>query len=162
MPPDLVHSQSEEGDEPEVGDVIAAGMGLGAVGVLAGGLAASLFASGCTGDYCRLEAVVLGAGAAGTVGMAVGVHLGNRRRGNLALDVMVATAIWVPGVAVAVSGAGEGGTLLLFVAMPVAQLAATVAVERAVGRSRLSAGEVSVSVLPSLDGSAALSVSLAL
>jgi hypothetical protein len=54
--------------------------------------------------------------------MALGVHLGNRRRGSLPLDV--------------ISGWDGGVTTAAFVGIPIAQLAATVVVERASGRAR--------------------------
>jgi hypothetical protein len=163
IPRGHIFGLGEEGSEPAVGDVVAAGMGLGAAGFLAGGLTAASFSRGCTsGEYCQLAAVFYGAAAGGTLGMAVGVHLGNRRRGNLALDFMTGAAIWIAGIAVVSSSDwDEGVTKIAFVAIPAGQLAGTVAVERAVGRAWQTDKDVTVSVAPGPDGSAALVVSLA-
>jgi hypothetical protein len=125
----------------------AAGMGvlLGGVGFLAGGAVGYRIASSCQSgtpnpdNWCAVEATLIGAAIGGTSGMALGVHLGNGRRGSLALDLLTGGAVGGLGMVIAASSQRDHGgalTRTLYFGIPVGQLAATVAVERAVGRSR--------------------------
>lgn len=133
---------------------IGAGIGLGVVGFAAGAFAALVMTQDCTEVDC-LEAAFYGAAAGGTFGMALGVHLGNKRRGSLALDFVTGTAIWGAGIEIAeASNWDDTVTGVAFVAIPNAQLASTVAVERATGRSRLRGPRVNISVVPRFDGGA--------
>jgi hypothetical protein len=125
----------------------AAGLGvlLGGVGFLAGGAVVHRIASSCESgtpnpdNWCAFEATLIGAAIGGTSGMALGVHLGNGRRGSFALDLLTGGAVWGLGMGIAASTQRHGGRALtrtLYLGIPVGQLAATVAMERAVGRSR--------------------------
>ena len=81
--------------------VIGAGTGLGLVGFVVGGIAAVAITGNRTGDgIWDLEPLFYGAAAGGTLGMALGVHLGNKRRGNLALDIVTGAAIWGAGIGI--------------------------------------------------------------
>jgi hypothetical protein len=142
-------------DQGSAGAAIVAGLGLGLAGFLVGGLTAASTVKDCPhseGPCSRqLEAAFYGAATGGTFGMALGVHLGNHRRGNLALDFLTGAAVWGAGVGIAAaSGWDTGVTVGAFVAIPIIQLASTVKVERAVGRSR--ARRLSVFVAPQRSG----------
>jgi hypothetical protein len=152
--------QAQQGDQGSVGGSIAAGIGTGLAGFLVGGLTASAMASSCTSaEYCQLEAAFYGAAAGGTLGMALGVHLGNHRQGNFALDFLTGAAVWGTGIGIAAASHWDGGAIVAaFVVIPLAQLATTVAVERAVGRSK--ARRLGVVVVPRLGGGATLAGSL--
>lgn len=134
--------------EPPLSRPVLAGAGLGVVGFFAGGLTGVELARNCTSsEFCGLVAAFYGAAVGGTVGLGVGVHLGNRRRGSLPLDVLTGAAIWGAGIGtVNATDANETGMWVAFVAVPIAQLASAIAVERAVGRAR--ARRVGLSVVP--------------
>jgi hypothetical protein len=152
--------------EPEVyqdstGKMIMAGAGLGVVGFAIGGLAAAVLFSGCDTEYCELEAGFYGAAALGTFGMAYGVHLGNARRGNLALDFLTGAAVWTAGiVALSALDWDESAKRIAFVGIPIVQLVATMSVESSVARKRAEAPGISVGMMRQSDGGVALAVSL--
>ena len=139
-------------------------MGLG--GFFAGGLVGLALTSGCQGDdYCGLEGFLIGAAVGGTLGMAVGVHLGNDRRGSFPLDFLTGAGIWGIGIgAAALTDWDDTATLIAAIGVPIVQLLGTVAVERATGRSRArsSAGLVSLYVGPQPGGGAVLAASVRL
>jgi hypothetical protein len=71
------------------------------------------------------------------LGMALGVHVGNRRRGSFGLDVLTGAAVWgAAGIVIAAAGGWDQDLGFMVFAVPITHLATTVAVERAVGRSR--------------------------
>lgn len=113
---------------------------------------------GSDDGFCALEGAFFGAAALGTIGLATGVHLGNDRRGSYALDLATAGGIWV--VAIGLLAAGdwpETATTVTFFTLPVAQLVATVAVERAVGDRRARQGHApELSLGPTAGGGGAL------
>src|SRR6266571_5161210 len=93
----------------------------------------------CFEEYCELEGAFYGGAAGGGMGLAVGAHLGNRRRGSFPLDVLTSGAVWGVGYALMSSFADDGdgaGVVITAIALPPTQLLATVLVERAIGRSR--------------------------
>ena len=146
-----------------IAPAIGAGIGLGVVGFLVGGLTAHSLAGPCEGeDYSCLEAAFFGAAAGGTFGMALGVHLGNHRRGDLALDFLTGGAVWGLGIGITLAfDDNDTAAGIAFVTIPIAQLAATVAVERAVGRARLRDRNLRVSVVPHGGRGATLAASVA-
>lgn len=147
-----------------IAPAIGAGIGLGAVGFLVGGWTAYSLPGPCEGEDDRcVVAAFWGAAAGGTFGMALGVHLGNHRRGNLGLDFLTAGAVWGLGIGIALDwfDAKDTAVNLAFVTIPIAQLAATVAVERAVGRARLRDRDLRVSVVPHGGSGATLAASVA-
>ncbi len=163
-PPLMPDQDQPAADQGSPWTSILAGSGLGLVGFVVGGFSGAAMAQDCTGDeFCELEAAFLGAAAGGAFGMALGVHLGNQRRGNLALDFLTGAAIWGAGIGIAVaSGWDAQVTRVALVTIPLAQLAGTVVVERAIGRSRLRRQRVSVAIEPRVSGGVRLSARVAL
>jgi hypothetical protein len=151
-------------NQVSVGKSVLAGLGLGLGGFAAGGLVGAGIANDCTGhEYCELEAAFYGAAAGGTFGMALGVHLGNGRRGSLALDFLTGAAVWGAGIGIAAASDWEGTVSgVAFVTVPIVQLVSTIVVERAVGRSRSRTRNVSISFVPRIDGGATLAASFGL
>ena len=98
--------------------------------------------------------------------MALGVHLANHRRGSLVFDFLTGAAIWAAGAGIgfAVANAMDSDAALwtAFVAIPIAQIASTVAVERATGRSRERHRGAALSILPVRGGRLAFAVSFPL
>lgn len=141
---------------------ILAGAGLGIAGFVAGGLTGAALARDCTGsEYCVLQAAFFGAAAGGTVGLAVGVHLGNHQRGSLPLDLLAGAVAWGTGIGIAAaSDWDETVTWVAFATIPLAQLASTVAVERAVAHARARPKGLAISVLPHRAGGVTLAASL--
>ena len=149
-------AQTPGGDErPETGSRWAAyalAAALGATGFVAGGFAAA--SASAANDDCEdlscLEAAFYGAAALGTIGVSIGAHLGNGRRGSLPLDLAVAAGVWLAGIGpVIVSGDGDGPyALAAFVLVPVAQVLLTTEVERSRGRVRARSRRAAVSVGP--------------
>ncbi len=123
-------------EQGALGESVVGGLVLGGGGFLLGAGIASVVAQHCTSsEYCVWEAAFYGAAAGGTFGMAAGVHLGNGRRGNVLLDFLTAAAVWSTGIGItAASHWNNTVTYTAFVSIPIAQLAATIAVERALGR----------------------------
>jgi hypothetical protein len=116
---------------------VGAAVGLGLLGWGAGALVGRLIQGHCYEDFCGWEGVFYGGAAGGGLGLAVGAHLGNRRRGNLALDVLTSGAVWALGYATmrsCVKNSDGLGLLITAITLPPTQLAATVLVERATSR----------------------------
>lgn len=150
-------------DQPEPSTVpasVGAAIGLGAAGLLVGGLVGLGIASNCQGSYCQIPPILLGAEAGGAFGVALGAHLGNRGRGSLGLDCLVSAGVWGVGiVTLALSGGWEPpGTTIVAVAIPIAQVAATVLTEQLVGHAR--ARQSTVSIVPDRHGGGALVLNL--
>lgn len=126
------------GSEPSGGSTLVAALGLGALGWGVGALAGHVIQGHCYEEFCAWKGIFYGGAAGGGLGLAVGAHLGNRRRGNFALDVLTSGAVWGLGYAMMRSsiknndGLGLGITAI---ALPPTQLVATVLVERATGHS---------------------------
>ena len=126
-------------DEPDVGNAILGGLGLGAAGFLAGGGAAFYVADRSCSPYddcCPPAYGLVGAAAGASLGMALGVHLGNDRRGSYFLDALTGAAVWGLGIAVTAGSGWDESASLMATLIPVAQITATVAVERSVARAR--------------------------
>jgi len=164
--PDTLPTQVEEVGAGSPAKAYALGAGLGLGGFFSGGLVGIALSSGCQGDeYCGLEGFLIGAAVGGTLGMAIGVHLGNDRRGSLPLDFLTGAGIWGIGIgAAAISDWDDTVTAIAAIGVPIAQLLGTVAVERATGRSRTrsSPGPVSVYVGPQPGGGAVLAAAVRL
>lgn len=126
--------------QPNIGGPIAGGALGGALG-LVGGYAIGYALGGGNRDSCGdvfpCGAVpgVIGAMIGEIVLLPVGVHIFNDRRGHFAMDLFTSAGVGALGVLLAATvseGALSEGRALLVV--PIIQLAATVAVERAAGR----------------------------
>ncbi len=125
--------------EPRFSSPLLAAAGLGLLGWGVGALAGYAIERDCSGEFCGLEGIFYGGAAGGGLGLAVGAHLGNRRRGSIALDLLTSGAVWGVGYGLMHSFADSGddaGVLLTAIVLPPTQLLATVVVERASGRSR--------------------------
>ena len=142
---------------------IGAGLGLGLGGWAVGGFSAAYLARDCSDhedDYCEITAFLIGAAIGGTFGMALGVHAGNGWRGSLAPDFLTGAQVWGAGIGlVAATEAEEPLIYVVAVTIPVAQLVATILVERATGRARRDQ-TVSVLILPQPDGRMGLGASI--
>jgi len=130
--------------EPGIHSPLLGAAGLGLLGWGLGALTGRAIQGDCIKEFCELEGIFYGGAAGGGLGLAVGAHLGNRRRGNVLLNLVVSGAVWAAGYAAMRSftrnGAGAG-VLLTAIVLPPTQLTATVLVERATGRSRARRAE---------------------
>ncbi len=142
--------------EPAINSPIWSGVGLGLSGFIAGAYVGAHSGSGClSGEDCDIEGAFIGAAIGGTAGMALGVHLGNRSRGNLGLDFLTGAGVWVGGMALgsATHWRGNAATFVLL-GIPIVQLIGTVTVERAIGRKedRNATAHPAVSIIPTRRG----------
>lgn len=137
---------------------------LGLGGFFAGAYVGSRSANSCSGDDCGLEGAFYGAAIGGTFGMALGVHVGNRSRGNLGYDALIGAAVWTGGMVLG-SAAHWNGTAATYVlvGIPIVQMIATISIERAEGRRRDQKEQTgpSVSIIPRSHGGT-LSISMPL
>ena len=125
--------------EPGFHSPLLAAAGLGVLGWGAGALAGHLVQGDCFEDFCDFEGIFYGGAAGGGLGLALGAHLGNRRRGNFLLDVVASGAVWGVGYGLIRSFADRDdgtGVALTAILLPPTQLLTTVLVERASGRAR--------------------------
>lgn len=122
--------------EGSVGRAVGFGLLLGVAGFAGGALIGSAASDECLNadDICIPQAAFFGAAGGGTLGMAAGVHLGNRRRGKFLLDFLVAAAVWGTGIAIAAGSEDQDLRAAVLIAIPIVQLGTTVAVERSTGR----------------------------
>ena len=110
--------------EPGIHSPLLAAAGLGVLGWGAGALAGHLVQGDCFEDFCDFEGIFYGGAAGGGLGLALGAHLGNRRRGNFLLDVAASGAVWGVGYGLIRSFAsrddGVGVALAVPLVVPVA------------------------------------------
>ena len=144
--------------EPSAFNPAAEGFALGTAGFFGGVWIGAEINRNCTGEFCELGGAAIGGMVGETLGLAIGAHLGNRHRGNIGLDLLTSAGVAAGGIAIAVGNDNNAGGILLVTA--VVQLAATVVVERGVGR----AGErrVTASVMPMGAGRVGIGGSVAL
>lgn len=110
---------------------IAGGM-FGTVLGAAAGYALETTLTGCRGsDFCGLGGIALGGAAGEVLGLPLGVHAMNGRRGRYGEGVVVTLLVGLAGIGLATQ-LPEAGPVMS-VAIPAAQLATAVAVERASG-----------------------------
>jgi cyanophycinase-like exopeptidase len=123
---------------PSVARTFAGALLGGAAGTLAGGVAGAYIggnrcSSPGNSDTCQLiEGILVGSTVGFAIGTPVGAHLLNRRRGSLAASLIVSGAIATAGI-VAVRAADRqqrnGLVRGIIVAVPIAQLVTTTAIE---------------------------------
>lgn len=115
---------------------LAAGFGI--LGFFAGGYAALEATKDDCDEFECIDTVVYGAAAAGTIGVGIGSHLGNGRRGNVVLDILMAVGIWGAGIGPLIIAGDPNNAYgtIMFISVPIAQVLVTTTVERAVGRSK--------------------------
>ena len=120
---------------PRVADpagMVLAGVATGAVAMVAGGHIGYALGGGsrvCGDDPCGFEEAIYGAAVGISIGIPLGVHLANRSRGSFGTELATSLAIGALGMTLAL-GANNGVVLL---AVPVAQLVASIAIERHTG-----------------------------
>jgi hypothetical protein len=126
--------------------LVAGGIGGMLIGAAVGGAAGwTLYRVACT-DYCAIggAVAVLGAGAGATVGSPAGVHLGNRRSGNLALSLLASAAVAAGSGAILYAIAGmvdsdaavNASYAVGAAAVPALQIGIAVRIEQRTGRLR--------------------------
>lgn len=114
----------------------AYGLLTGAAGFLVGGLVGAVLA-GDTGDSDTWVGALQGAVVGGTVGeslmLPIGVHLANDRRGDLLLSMPASLLIGAGGALIGRKLDREGKSWAVLILTPIAQLAASIAIERNTG-----------------------------
>ena len=137
-PPLEREQEQRQPPEPSLARPILFGALLGTVGWAAGtATALATFDPPCSDFGCGFKEFLLGGAIGGTTGLSLGVHLGNRRRGNFLLDFLASAATWGAGIGVAAAVYDDTDFTSAFVvllALPIIQTGVTVAVERATGR----------------------------
>jgi hypothetical protein len=112
----------------------------GGTGLLVGGLAGAVIGSNrCTDpgnpDSCSgLEGLVIGGIMGEAVGIPLGVHLANRRRGRLGTSLAASVALAAAGAGAVVWSDSREVALGVAAAVPAAQFAASILLERRTGR----------------------------
>lgn len=136
---------------------VAAGLGVGAVGLIGGAaFGASLAANR---DFGALMGAYLGAAVGMSMGMAIGVHVGNRQRGDAGRTFLAGLGFSL--VAPLLLGyAIDDASADLFLLVPLTQVWVMTAVERTTARSRLRDRRWSVGIGPDGNGRVALGVGL--
>ena len=127
--------------EPGIGSPLLAAAGLGLLGWGVGALTGGAIQGGSCSfvESCDLGGIFYGGAAGGGLGLAVGAHLGNRRRGSFVLDLLASGAVWGAGYAAFSSFEDKGdydSAVLTLLVLPPTQLLATVLVERLTGQAR--------------------------
>ena len=167
MPFAILHAQElppnrEFPEEPSLTWPVVGGALLGLGGWVAGGIIGVAAQGDCYELDC-LGGFILGAAAGGTVGVALGTHLGNRRRGSFPLDVLSGAAVWGASLGafyLVGHDLDEPASVAVWIIEPILQFVTTVAVERATGRARSRRQGPQVSVIPQRDGRFALGLSV--
>jgi len=159
LDPSPYHTPGDEAssiDSPGTGSPVLWGLLLGGAGFAVGGVTGALIDDECSdkqfAEWCDFDGAFIGAATGGTIGMALGVHLGNRRQGNLALDALVASAVWGLGMLAFSQTEDDGARFAILVGLPVTQLIATVITEKKTARARHGSRSTSLIVAPTFDG----------
>ena len=120
-----------------LGGVLGGGIGL-VGGAFAG--AGLEIAAGCDHDYCGIAGGLLGAMAGEIILLPLGVHLANGRQGNYGYALLASAGSAAGGLLLSLAAGaltGEEGIDVVLWAIPVAQLASSIVVERRTSRSSL-------------------------
>lgn len=113
--------------------MVLGGLAGGAVGLVAGGLLGAVIGNDDDSEegwVDALQGAVIGGTIGESAGIALGVHLANRRRGSLPLELVASTAIGVIGLLVLYENQSPPIAPILLAATPAAQLASVIAIER--------------------------------
>lgn len=135
--PEALHWRSSIRAEAEEGRPVpalaAAGLVGGAVGAVAGGYLAALLASGDHGDDLDfLSGMVAGAAIGEGLLLPLGVHLANRRAGSYPTSALVSLGLTAAGLlALEAVHYDPPGAPVVLVAIPLAQIATSIAIESA-------------------------------
>jgi hypothetical protein len=115
-----------------VGNMMFGGLVGGAIGFFAFGFAGALIADSQAdegGDgFEALGGFVIGAVIGESLMLPLGVHVANKRRGDYALELLASAAI--AGAGVGLTAAMEDMGIVFLPAIPIAQMAASIAIER--------------------------------
>lgn len=137
-PPSLA-APSPEPPSP-VGVMVLGGIGGGAIGLLAGGyLGAALETARCGGEpFCGLAGTIFGGIAGEVLMLPLGVHLANGSRGRYLPAALASAAVGVAGLLVvaAAENASDRAGMAVAIAVPVAQIATAISIERSTHRAR--------------------------
>jgi hypothetical protein len=128
-----------QGDgRPSTALLVAGGLLAGAAGFFGGALAgAALTECEVEDDYCVLGGAIVGAGIGESLLMPVGVHVGDAGRGDLAPGMLASAAIGAAGLAgLYISDFDPPAAPVIVVVAPLAQLLATIAIERSTADRR--------------------------
>ena len=88
-----------------------------------------------SGWFCGIAGLVIGGAIGEVVGLPLGVHLANRRRGSYGKALLASLGVVAAGLLVAgLTEEDAGGRDLVLIAIPITQLAVTISIERATGR----------------------------
>jgi len=150
LPPPLVSpTYAQQATRPDSAAPSDIGMSLGGVlgvfgGIFAGGIAGGLtqggLEHGCRGEDGCLGGVLLGALVGEPAGVALGVHLANGSKGNYGSEFLASAAILAGGLLLTSAvdgqhgGCGDCGTYIIFIGVPVVQIAASISIEKATSR----------------------------
>jgi hypothetical protein len=90
-------------------------------------------------EYCGLAGLILGPMVGEPLGVALGVHLAGGSRGNVAVSYLASTGILIGGLLLGSAmnrgnGCRDCGTYAVVIGVPVAQIAASIAIEKATSR----------------------------
>jgi hypothetical protein len=135
-----------QGSELPTSRLVAGGIAGTLLGAAAGGAAGwALYQASCSG-YCEIGGVaaVLAAAAGATVGAPTGVHLANRRRGNLGWSLLASAAVaagtgallYAISEAVDSDAAVNASYAVAAAAVPALQVGIAVRIERHTARRR--------------------------
>lgn len=114
-----------------IGAMTAVGIAVGAAGLLVGGLVGGALADD-GGDLDALSGILVGGAIGEAVGIPLGAHLANDRRGSY--PSAAAASLGLAGLGLAALGAAHydaPASPVILVVVPLAQLAASIAIEHA-------------------------------
>jgi hypothetical protein len=115
--------------------LIAFGLLGGAAGMVVGGLAGAVIGANDDDDpdsewVNALRGSVIGGSIGESISLAAGVHLANGRRGNFLLGTLASLAIGAAGTALVIENQDPPAAPIILTATPIAQLIATILIER--------------------------------
>jgi hypothetical protein len=116
-------------DQRSLAVPIIGGLIGGAAGLVAGGqIGYGIDSANCEGDewFCGIGGIIIGGTIGESIGLPLGVHLGNGRKGNFGKELFSSLGIAAGGMVLAVV-TGEGAVLLT---VPPVQLAVSLSIER--------------------------------
>lgn len=128
----LVMQQSENGSIPKMA---AIGLLGGGIGLVVGGLGGTVItddrSSDSSDDLSFLSGMVVGGTIGESLMLPLGVHLGNKRRGQLMPAMLASLAIGAGGVVLAIATEDQAPLPGVILALtPIAQLVTSIAIER--------------------------------
>lgn len=127
-PPARLTSTAPRPSDSNTGGMVLGGLLLGAGGLFAGALVGDRFQSFPCEDC--IEGAFYGALAGESLAIPLGVHLANRRQGSVGAALAASFAIGALGV----GAATVTGDWTLMLAVPIAQIASSIAIERRTAR----------------------------